>query len=202
MNERPDRSLPRTETLPYVGWAIAAGVVGAAIVAVFFLVVDALEGRPLATPTALGTTIFQDEPFSLDRPVDLLMVAGYSAVHLGSFIGLTLIPAAILFGRKTRPPTHLLATAGLAIVLFAATTLVAFGFYLASGASLWTELGEAMVTGANLLAACGMALVLRRGFRTRWRPENESIDALAHLRRHAQVRPDAVRDDRVGTARP
>ena len=36
-----------------------AGLVGAAIVALWFLILDAFNGRPLYTPTVLGTALFR-----------------------------------------------------------------------------------------------------------------------------------------------
>ncbi len=38
---------------------IVAGVVGAATVAVWFLVLDTIAGRPFYTPTVLGTALFR-----------------------------------------------------------------------------------------------------------------------------------------------
>jgi len=37
---------------------IVAGLIGAAVIAAWFFVLDALHGRPLYTPTVLGTAIF------------------------------------------------------------------------------------------------------------------------------------------------
>ncbi|PYN49534.1 MAG: hypothetical protein DMD95_00925 [Candidatus Rokuibacteriota bacterium] len=37
---------------------LIAGLVGAATVALWFLVIDSIQGRPLYTPTVLGTALF------------------------------------------------------------------------------------------------------------------------------------------------
>ena len=46
---------------------IVAGLIGAATIAVWFFVLDAIEGRPLYTPTVLGTALFGDAS-ALDAP--------------------------------------------------------------------------------------------------------------------------------------
>ncbi|MFB3121251.1 MAG: hypothetical protein ACE10H_03535, partial [Candidatus Binatia bacterium] len=37
---------------------IIAGMIGAAIIAIWFLILDTFNGRPLYTPTVLGTALF------------------------------------------------------------------------------------------------------------------------------------------------
>src|SRR3990170_227162 len=38
---------------------IIAGLIGAATIAIWFLILDVLDGRPLHTPTVLGTALFR-----------------------------------------------------------------------------------------------------------------------------------------------
>ena len=38
---------------------IVAGIIGAATIAIWFLILDAINGRPLYTPTILGTALFK-----------------------------------------------------------------------------------------------------------------------------------------------
>jgi hypothetical protein len=63
---------------------IAAGLIGAATIALWFLLLDALNGRPLYTPTVLGTALFRqsaglDSSGNLD--VSFEMVLMYTWVH-------------------------------------------------------------------------------------------------------------------------
>jgi hypothetical protein len=63
---------------------IVAGLIGAATIAIWFLLLDALNGRPLHTPTVLGTAVFRqsaglDAPEKLD--VSFEMVLMYTWVH-------------------------------------------------------------------------------------------------------------------------
>ena len=68
-----------------------AGVVGALTVAVWFLVVDMLHGRPFYTPTVLGTALFGRGvwPATLETlPPSFEMVAMFTWVHVMVFVGL------------------------------------------------------------------------------------------------------------------
>lgn len=63
---------------------IIAGLIGAATIAIWFLLLDAFNGRPLHTPTVLGTALFRqsaglEAPGNLD--VSFEMVLMYSWVH-------------------------------------------------------------------------------------------------------------------------
>src|SRR5262245_14707851 len=49
---------------------IVAGVIGAAAIALWFLIVDTFNGRPLYTPTVLGTALFKGG-VGLDAPESL-----------------------------------------------------------------------------------------------------------------------------------
>jgi hypothetical protein len=66
------------------GEGIVAGLLGAATIAVWFLIVDTINGQPLHTPTVLGTTLFRggaglDHPETL--PVSYEMVMAFTWVH-------------------------------------------------------------------------------------------------------------------------
>jgi hypothetical protein len=63
---------------------IVAGVVGAVTVAVWFLVLDTLRGRPFQTPAILGTALFRPgELAASTRPVPISgeMVLLYTWIH-------------------------------------------------------------------------------------------------------------------------
>src|SRR5256885_8979490 len=62
---------------------LIAGLVGAATIAVWFLLLDSLSGRPLYTPTVLGTALFRrgaTTPLSEGLP-DLEMGLMFTWVH-------------------------------------------------------------------------------------------------------------------------
>ena len=68
---------------------IRAGLVGAATIALWFFALDAFAGRPLYTPTVLGTALFRgtgtlDSPDRLAIAPDL--VIAFTAVHTLVFV--------------------------------------------------------------------------------------------------------------------
>jgi hypothetical protein len=139
---------------------IVAGLIGAATVAVWFLIVDAFNGRPLYTPTVLGTAIFR-QGAGLDStqtlPISFEMVLLFTWVHALAFAAIGGLAAFLLdFAEHT-------ANVGFGIVLlfvvfefgFVAVTTVFAGDVLASLA--W----PAVLVG-NLLAAATMGAYFRR----------------------------------------
>lgn len=68
---------------------IRAGLVGAATIALWFGVLDVLWGRPLYTPTVLGTAIFRggvglEDPATLAPSLE--MVLGFTWIHMLAFL--------------------------------------------------------------------------------------------------------------------
>jgi len=58
---------------------IVAGVLGAATIAVWFLILDSINGRPLFTPSVIGTALFRgtqgmDAPESMPVSFDMVLV--------------------------------------------------------------------------------------------------------------------------------
>src|SRR2546427_11738338 len=74
-------TIPESRTLYQEG--LVAGLVGAATIAIWFLILDSLSGRPLYTPTVLGTALFRrggTTPLSEVLP-NLGMVLMFTWVH-------------------------------------------------------------------------------------------------------------------------
>jgi len=142
---------------------IRAGLVGASIIALWFLLVDSLAGQPLYTPTVLGAALFRGgaglESGSTVAP-SVELVAGFTWVHYLVFM-LIGVGAARLMALAERNPSL-----GFGIVLFFA--VFEFGFLLASmifAEGVMQRLAWPAVVVGNLLAAAGMAWVLWRGHR-------------------------------------
>ena len=135
---------------------IVAGVIGASIVALLFLVIDIIAGHAFYTPETLGRAVLS----VLGPPFDdstFVVVAVYTVFHFASFIIVGMIAVAIVHAGE-REPTVL---AG-ALILFVATEIGFYGFtaLLAEsplGGLAWYQIGL-----ANLLAAIGMGLYLWR----------------------------------------
>src|SRR5262245_56142683 len=142
---------------------IRAGLVGASIIALWFLVVDTIAGRPFYTPALLGEALFHGGEglagIGATKP-SLELVAGFTWVHYLVFM-LIGVGAARLMALAERNPNL-----GFGIVLFFA--VFEFGFLLASmvfAEGVLQRLAWPAVLVGNLLAAAGMAWILWRGHR-------------------------------------
>jgi hypothetical protein len=137
-----------------------AGALGALTIALWFLVLDTLEGRPLWTPTVLGTALFRGgaglgTPDTL--PVSFEMVLMFTWVHVLAFVAIGGIVAHLL-GYAERHPG-----AGFGILLL--FVIFHFGFMVAAAvvaAPVLRVLSSWSVLAANLLAAAAMTAYFRR----------------------------------------
>lgn len=141
---------------------IIAGLIGAAIVAIWFLFMDTVTRLPLYTPTVLGEGLFLKEQ-GLDSNsgelVSLKLTLMYSGVHGLVFMVLGVIAAYSFFLRKSK--VHL------SIVLTALFTVLELGFVGTAfivAKPVLHELAWPIILTGNFLAAAGMAcyLSLRR----------------------------------------
>jgi hypothetical protein len=138
-----------------------AGLLGALVIAVFFLILDLDDGRPLWTPHALGAWLFRGRVPAPGAPIEPALVLGYTAIHGVVFLGFGLAAAfeALSGIRRLRHEF----TAGLlaAGILFASFELV-FVLLGALFTPIVSLLGGGRIAAANLLAAVAMAGYLAR----------------------------------------
>ncbi|HEX3926566.1 MAG TPA: hypothetical protein VHW65_01095 [Gemmatimonadales bacterium] len=73
---------------------IASGLLGGAVVAVFYFIIDLMRGRPLMTPSVLGEIFLLRTP--LTATPDTAAVLLYTAFHFLVFIALGLFLAALI----------------------------------------------------------------------------------------------------------
>src|SRR5437867_1701391 len=102
--ERPASEIEQVEGIYQEG--LIAGVLGAAVIAVWFLILDTVSGRPLHTPTILGTAIFRGgeglaSPETV--PVSFEMVVLYTWVHALVFCVIGGIAARLLAVAERQP---------------------------------------------------------------------------------------------------
>jgi hypothetical protein len=140
---------------------IVAGFLGGSVVAVWFLLYDAIRLRPLHTPALLGAAVLQ----GLRNP-DLLIprldvVVGYTIFHFAVFAFFGIAVAAFLMGAEHEPRILL----GL-FVLFLCFQIFFFGFLQALDALLAGELPWWNVAIGNLLASVAMITYFFLGHRT------------------------------------
>jgi hypothetical protein len=74
---------------------IVTGLLGAAVVALFYLVIDLLRGRALITPSVLGQGFILHTPVT-PTAVDLGAVVAYTVFHIGAFVAFGLLLAALV----------------------------------------------------------------------------------------------------------
>jgi hypothetical protein len=140
---------------------IVSGVLGATAVALWFLGLDTLYARPLATPTALGRGLLRIFGPPGDEGV-LTFVVGYTIFHYFAFIVAGVLLAVIVHWAR-RQPTVL---AG-AMMLFVAFEIGFYGLSAALQESPFLgALGWAQVATGNLIAALVMG-----GYMWRTHPE-------------------------------
>lgn len=136
---------------------LIAGLIGASIVAAWFLVFDVVRGQPFFTPGALGSAIFLGASNASQVEVNLLTVGAYTVFHLLAFAGVGIVAAAIACQAEDHPP--LLLGGMLLFVAFEALFLgvLALVAEFLLGANAWWTIAV-----GNLLAAVAMGYYLWR----------------------------------------
>jgi hypothetical protein len=156
----PAVTTPASEiSKPYME-GIVAGVIGAAAIALWFLIIDLIGGRPFYTPNVLGTALFLhgvglDQPDIL--PISFEMVVFYTWVHGLAFCVLGGLAAMLI----TLAERNL--NIGFGIMLL----FVVFEFGFLGAAFIFAEpilraLAWPTVLFGNLIAAAAMAIYFWR----------------------------------------
>ncbi len=147
----------RPSAVAVVEDGVLCGMVGAAIVAVWFLVLDIARGQPFFTPFLLGSVLFLGKSIEDVGTVNVVLVFAYTGLHgvlfllAGGLIGW-------IFSVVDRNPQ-----VGLVLVLlFLLFQSVLFGFEVTLVPDLVGALGAWAVAMANLFAAVGMFWFLLR----------------------------------------
>jgi putative oxidoreductase len=171
---------------PLLRDGIIAGLIGAAVIAVWFFIVDALSGRPFFTPATLGhglLDVLGKQPAQDDSMV--IHVLAYTVFHFAAFMLVGLVTSLIVFLAQHEPS-----------ILFGFLVLfVAFevGFYglvgLLHQATALREFAWYQVLMGNLLAAGAMGFYF-------WRTHKELAEEFRHsLDWDTQLVPPQYRAD-------
>jgi hypothetical protein len=139
---------------------LTVGLLGAATIALWFLALDTLAGRPLYTPTVLGTALFHggrglDSPGTL--PISFETVVSFTWVHVLAFL-LIGMGAAKLIDLAERNPSF-----GFGLVLM--FVVFQYGFLQVSmilAEPVLHALAWPQVMAGNLMAALVMSVTLWR----------------------------------------
>jgi len=156
---------------PLLVQGIVTGLIGAAVVALWFLGLDLLAGRPFHTPAALGSALFLGAQSDAEVHMSFGLLAGYTMAHVAAFVAAGIVIAAAA-AYLERTPSRVLVVA-LALIVMEAVIVSA----LLLGAE-WVlgSLGVWAITVANVLAVAAMGWYVWRGHR-----------ALPERLRHATV---------------
>jgi hypothetical protein len=137
---------------------LIAGTLGAAMLALWFLLIDVLQGQPLYTPMVLGTMLFKGgaELATLGQlPLSVDILVGFTFLHWLVFVALGGIAAWLLDIAEGN------ANAGFGILLL--FVMVMFGFFAVAAVVVPPLLQvlrwQAILIG-NLLAVLAMGLYL------------------------------------------
>src|SRR6266700_3029369 len=136
---------------PLLAQGLVTGLIGAGVVALWFLMLDVAAGQPLRTPAALGAALLFGASNVAAIQVNLGIVAAYTVVHVAAFaVAGTLFVA--VAEQIERAPAFVLLAGMAAIVLEAVVVAM-----LALGAQ-WVlgTLGIWSVLVANVLAVSAM----------------------------------------------
>ena len=138
---------------------VVTGLLGAAAVALWFLVVDTIMGRPLHTPALLGALVSgAGDPIAAAETADRTrFVLLYTMLHVGAFAVLGVV-ATLLVHRAERTPSLL----ALLLLLFAAVEVAFTAFVALLEVSALGDVAWYQVAAGNVVAAVTMGWWLRR----------------------------------------
>ncbi len=130
---------------------VVGGIIGAATVAVWFVLYDTATDRPLYTPALLGAAILQGLRDPATLHISTAVVLGYTVLHATAFIIFGIL-AAVLLAVAEREPILLLG----AFILFTCFEVFFFGVVMLIDEALVESLGWWTIFVANILAATAM----------------------------------------------
>lgn len=146
---------------PMLRDGVIAGLIGACVIAVWFLIVDVIAGHPLRTPETLGRGLIAVFGPTLQSDSTGKFVLVYTVFHFAAFIVVGLIASVVVYLAKAEPSILL----GF-VVLFVATEIGFYGFTsLLHEASPLMSLAWYQVMVGNLLAAAAMGYYFWRTHR-------------------------------------
>ncbi len=133
-----------------------AGLIGAGVVALWFLVLDAVIGRLFFTPAALGSALFLGAQGPWEVQVTASTVVGYTFVHVAVFLAVGMVFTALAV-QGERQASVLMAL----ILLFVVTLTLSMGLMAIVASWVLVELTWWAISIGNLLAAAAMGFFIR-----------------------------------------
>jgi hypothetical protein len=135
----------------YVREGIIGGLIGATLVAVWFLIYDAARGRPFRTPALLGAATFQGVTDPSAVPVASHLIVQYTVLHGVVFALIGILIASLIWAAQSKPAVLLtLVIALLCFEVFFLAVVVNLAHPVLNDIAWWS------ILVANALAAGGM----------------------------------------------
>jgi hypothetical protein len=151
---RAHRALPRSLVGSWgavLAEGVLAGLIGAAVVALWFFAIDAIHSEMLRTPKLLGGALLRQQ-------TPMAAVLSYTVVHGAAFVLFGIIGAFLIAGAE-RQPMLIFAL----VILFTSFEIFFFGLILIAASWVMDELAGWTVFVGNVLAAVAMlAFYFRR----------------------------------------
>jgi hypothetical protein len=153
-----------------------AGCIGAAVVAIWFLAVDAINGQAFFTPAMLGSALFPGPHGPNTVVIEPSRVFAYTMIHVSAFVIVGCIAAALAAEVEYAPSTLFLVIVGFCFFEVGFYILVALLAKPLLGYLAWWN-----VAIGNALAALAMGYYLWRehpkiGEELRKHPLGETMD--------------------------
>jgi len=126
-------------------------MIGAAVVALWFLVFDIARGRPFFTPSLLGAAVFYGVRTPDGVAVAAGPVIGYTILHVCAFVAFGVVAASVI-AVSEREPALFIAF----VILFAAFEMFFFAVVAALGQSMLGVIVWWAILVGNLLASVAM----------------------------------------------
>jgi hypothetical protein len=130
---------------------VIAGVIGAAVVALWFLVFDIARGRPFITPSLLGAAVFYGARTPEGVTVAAGPIIGYTVLHVCAFVAFGVVAASVIAVGEREPALFIAF-----IILFAAFEMFFFAVVAALGQSMLGVIVWWAILVGNLLASVAM----------------------------------------------
>lgn len=134
---------------------VMSGLLGAGVVALWFWIIDLVQGQPFFTPGALGSALFFGSTDLDAVTVSAVTVLGYTAIHIAAFIVTGIIAAAIACYAEDTPPLVLAA-----VLLFVTFEALFMGLMALLAEFLLGSLAWWSIALGNLLATVSMGYYL------------------------------------------
>lgn len=127
---------------------LVSGLLGATVVAVWFLVLDGLLRQPLFTPAALGSLLFHGVASPEQVRLTAGTIWGYTLVHVAAFLLFGMVVSALV-AQADRTPSFIFGVLLLGVVfeVFFVGLVASLGTWVLDQFAWWS------ILGGNLLAA-------------------------------------------------